>query len=201
MTEVKITVGLPDKFRAEAAHLYFDSFWPKLSKVLGQDQKHQIAALATPKLRADRAIIAQGASELLGIAGFKRDGIGLVDLKLADLQKHFSWWGGLWRGAALTLLDREDQADTLLMDGICVSNAARGQGIGTLLLNAIEDEARRLGLARVRLDVIDSNPRARALYERQGFQAVRTSNLGPLAYVFGFSAATEMHKMIGAHHE
>ena len=37
-----------------------------------------------------------------------------------------------------------------------------------------------------------SNPRARALYEREGFIAGETETLGPLRYIFGFDSSTKM---------
>jgi RimJ/RimL family protein N-acetyltransferase len=49
-------------------------------------------------------------------------------------------------------------------------------------------------LHEVRLDVIDTNPRARALYERKGFVATGEQKLGPLKPVFGFSSATTLIK-------
>ena len=78
------------------------------------------------------------------------------------------------------------------MDGICVDAAARGQGVGTRLLNAVKSEAAKRDLGHVRLDVIDTNPKARALYERQGFVAQGTQDIGPLRHVFGFRRATQM---------
>ena len=82
------------------------------------------------------------------------------------------------------------------MDGIFVEPAARGQGVGTALLNAIEVHCAHQGLRQIRLDVIDTNPRARALYERLGFAERSVLSLGPLRAVFGFSSATEMTKAI-----
>jgi len=73
-----------------------------------------------------------------------------------------------------------------------VSEAARGQGVGSALLSAIRGKAITLGYCKVRLDVIDTNPRARALYERQGFIPESTSNIGPLRHIFGFRSATIM---------
>ncbi len=191
--------GLPDRFRPEAARLYFTAFWPKLSRILGAGHQDGIAAIAAPRLRADRAIVAHDGATLLGVAGFKRNGHGLIDLSLGDLGRHYGWFGGLWRGLALSFLDREARPGELLMDGICVSAQARGQGIGTRLLDAIAQEARRSGATTIRLDVIDTNPRARDLYLylRQGFQPVRTQSLGLMRHIFGFSAATEMHKPSG----
>jgi RimJ/RimL family protein N-acetyltransferase len=46
----------------------------------------------------------------------------------------------------------------------------------------------------VRLDVIDGNARARALYARFGFVAVKTERLGMLRHFFGFDASTTMIK-------
>ena len=46
--------------------------------------------------------------------------------------------------------------------------------------------------AAVRLDVIDSNTRAIALYHRLGFTVVGRQDIGLLRLVFGFSAALTM---------
>lgn len=193
---VIIENGLQDRFRLEASLLYFQAFWPKLSSIMGADRMEHVARLAAPRLRASRAVVARARDRLLGVAAFKQQGMGLVDLRLQDLKTIYGLWGGLWRGAALSLLDRGERDGELLMDGICVDVAARGTGVGTLLLDAIEQTAKAQGARTIRLDVIDTNPRARALYERRGFTAVRTRRLGPLAPVFGFAAATEMQKLV-----
>ena len=92
----------------------------------------------------------------------------------------------------MSLIERDLNDGTLLMDGISVDAIMRGQGVGTALLNAIKAEAIRRGATAVRLDVIDANPRARALYERQGFEAIGTDHLGPLRWIFGFRSSTKM---------
>ena len=60
------------------------------------------------------------------------------------------------------------------------------------MLEAIKTEAIARGQTQVRLDVIDSNHRARALYERQGFVAIGTECLSPMRHLFGFDHATRM---------
>lgn len=52
---------------------------------------------------------------------------------------------------------------------LAVHADARGRGAGTSLLTAVEHGARELGCSYVTLEVDDSNPRARALYQRYGF--------------------------------
>ncbi len=198
MADIVIEPGLHDRFLDQAAHLYFTAFWPKLTRILGANRLHDVATLAAPKLRADRAISAHDGRQLFGVAGFKHGGTGLIDIGLGDLQTLYGWWGGLWRVLALSVLERDERKGELLMDGICLAEASRGQSIGTRLLDAVEAHARDTGAAAaVRLDVIATNPRARTLYERHRFHATRQSHLGPLKSIFGFSSATEILKPLG----
>lgn len=45
----------------------------------------------------------------------------------------------------------------------------RGQGVGTMLLDAVAKRARELGCCRVTLEVASDNSGAKKLYERSGF--------------------------------
>ena len=55
----------------------------------------------------------------------------------------------------------------------------RGQGIGRLLLEAVEEKARALDCCKLTLEVDESNQRARQVYQRAGFgQADRIAEIG-----------------------
>ena len=56
---------------------------------------------------------------------------------------------------------------------MAVKPERRGAGIGTALLAAAEDEARRCGLPYMALMVTEENAVARRLYERAGYQTER----------------------------
>jgi GNAT superfamily N-acetyltransferase len=58
---------------------------------------------------------------------------------------------------------------------------ARGRGVGRVLLVALEDAARDLGYARVRLDTGPRQPHARALYESAGYAEIPDYNDNPAA--------------------
>ena len=60
--------------------------------------------------------------------------------------------------------------DSLRMLALDVGRAFRRQGIGTALIEAIEDKARREGLRSVNLEVELDNHAALHLYERLGYQ-------------------------------
>ncbi|MFO0769034.1 MAG: GNAT family N-acetyltransferase [Nitrospiraceae bacterium] len=73
--------------------------------------------------------------------------------------------------AVLTFgFDHEFGGRTGLLTDFYLSEAWRGQGIGSLALEAIELEARALGLRALDLYVLDANPNARRLYLRRGFK-------------------------------
>ena len=58
---------------------------------------------------------------------------------------------------------------------------ARGRGAARALLGALEDAARDLGYARVRLDTGRSQPHARSLYESAGYRSIGDYNDNPFA--------------------
>ena len=53
---------------------------------------------------------------------------------------------------------------------IAVSPAARGKGVGRKLLDAVKDEAKKLGCCKVTLEVRSDNARAMGLYKSVGFK-------------------------------
>jgi ribosomal protein S18 acetylase RimI-like enzyme len=142
------------------------------------------------------AVAAIRADELVGVAGFKHAGNGLVGVQYEAMRQAFGWIGGLWRVLALSIFSRRETPGELLMDGIVVDNSLRGQGIGSQLLDAVVAFAAERGYRRVRLDVVDTNPRARQLYERKGFVATQTASYPYLRAIFNFGSATTLVKTL-----
>jgi len=190
-----ITIGFSPHERAQVAALYWAAFGQKLGRVMGPAPR--ALAFVQSVLDPTHALCARNeAGEILGVAGFKTHSGALVGGALRDLITHYGPIGSLWRITVLGLLERDTENVRFLMDGIFVDDAVRGRGVGTALLDAICAEARARGYAEVRLDVIDSNLRARALYERVGFVAGKVHHLGVLRHVFGFSSATVMVRQV-----
>lgn len=188
---VTVFSGLPAHLRADAARLYWEAFGGKLGRVLGPEAR--ALAFFTRVIRTDHCLAAlDGQGHLIGIAGFKTAQGSFAGGGWGDLTAIYGAWGGRWRGCLLYSLNRDVDNDRFLVDGICVARAHRGQGVGSLLLAALYDEAAQRGYRSIRLDVIDANWRARALYEREGFLATGTERLGLLRHLFGFAASTTM---------
>jgi ribosomal protein S18 acetylase RimI-like enzyme len=187
----RIRAGLPEGLRPAAARLYWEAFGGKLGRVLGPDVR--ALAFLHRTIRADHCYVAlsdEGA--LLGLAGFRTPEGSFAGGGMRELVATYGRAGALWRSAVLWALEREVDNDRFLLDGVCVDAGARGQGIGSALVETLCAEARARGYQAIRLDVIDTNLRARALYERLGFIPVRTASIGALGHVFGFRAAVTM---------
>ena len=192
---MNIGQGFAEDERAEVAVLFWQAFEGKLRRSLGPKDKAE-RFLATA-FHPDFALCARDDTEaILGVAGFKTNDGALLGGGMRDLAVIYGWPGALWRGPVLELLERTLQPGLMLMDGIFVRDGARGQGVGSALLAALTDHARSLGCTEIRLDVIDTNPRARALYERHGFSASGHVSMGPAGWLFGFSRATTMLRQL-----
>ena len=186
-----IKPGFWDAERPIIAELYWQAFGAKLNSVLGPTLlAHSfLIDVLDPKF----GLVARDTGgRILGVAGYKTNEGALVGGGVSDMTRHYGFLGTLWRVPLLLVLEREVEEGLLLMDGICVTEAARGRGIGSALLEAIKSHATDMKLDAVRLDVIDSNPRARALYQREGFVEEGDTNMGPLQSVFGFRSAKRM---------
>lgn len=188
---VTLSTGFAEDERPAVAALYWEAFGQKLGRVLGPERL-ALRYLASA-LDPHHAICARGAGgELLGVAGFKTPYGGLVEGGVRAMVGAYGLLGAMWRAGLLAALGQDIDNRRFLIDGLFVTEAARGQGIGTALIAALAEEGTRRGYRELRLEVVEENSGARALYERLGFAVAGQHRLGLLRLVFGFRAAVTM---------
>lgn len=194
MQEVIIGDGFNDDQRERVADLFWEAFGRKLRPGFVDERAGRAVLFAT--LRSDRMLVASRSGEVLGICGYHHDGVGSIDLSWSNVKGVISFPSFLRATLVLAIISTTNRKGALVLDGIAVQGAARGQGIGTALLNAATRKAEVSGASVLRLAVIDSNPKARALYEREGFHEVQAGSIGPLAGIYGFKNYVNMERTV-----
>lgn len=194
---ITIQQGFPGELRFEAAGLYDAAFGAKLSIAI-PDKDLRLAVLREA-FNPNFCFVAMSGGELVGIAGFKTTIGSLTEgMTFGELRAQLGLFEAVRAILVLALFQRTPPKGQLLMDGISVSPKMRGSGIGSSLLRQLIEYARLGGYRTLRLDVIDTNPAARRLYERLGFVATSTAKLGHLRGLLGFGAATTMEYAVHA---
>lgn len=182
--------------RGQAASLFEGAFGDKMRVAIRDGQKR--IAVMERLIIADHVVIARDGDQLLGMAGLSSLGPpyegGLMGQSWdpRPLRDALGWVGATWATLSLRLADHHPAADELYVDGLAVAPATRGQGVGSRLLAEIAATARRQGLPFVRLEVVDTNPRAQALYERLGYTVTRVESFRPVQRWTGFGALISM---------
>ncbi|PRB00966.1 GNAT family N-acetyltransferase [Microbacterium sp. MYb64] len=190
LSDVAITAGIPRGQRPRVARLYWQAFHRKLRPALSDEQR------AVPYLESlladDRVVCAHADGTVIGVVGFSLRGRAAVGFSFAELRARYSTFTAPVRALLLGVLERRTHPGSLLLDGISVAPEARGLGVGTALLAHVRRLALDEKMDAVRLSVVDTNPRARDLYQRLGYVAEESASIGPLRRLYGFRTATEM---------
>ncbi len=187
---------LPDEFKASAIQLYFNSLKEKLGPVLGDDSRAQ--EVLESNLATKQCLVAICDQNLVGVLGIQTDKGGFINPTLNKMVKVYGKVGGIFRLIGLALLHHKTASDELYVDGVAVADEMRGKGIGSQLFELLERIASKKGIRTISVEVIDSNPRAKALYERLGFVLIKQRTVWPcnLFFNFPFRSAALMVKMM-----
>ncbi|AWZ08710.1 MULTISPECIES: GNAT family N-acetyltransferase [unclassified Streptomyces] len=192
---VTVRRGLPAGAERRAAEMYWAAFGRKLGPALNPPDK--AVPFIAAHLNADRAVCAILDGQLVGLAGYQLGGRALTGGSASAVLRVYGHLRGLPRLLLLALFERHPAPGQLVMDGIAVDPGIRGRGVGSLLIEEVAAVAAEQHCREIRLDVIDTNPRARALYERRGFTAVGTERTPYLRGLLGFGAVTTMRRTVG----
>ncbi|MFD4829031.1 GNAT family N-acetyltransferase [Streptomyces uncialis] len=192
---VTVRRGVPAGAERRAAELYWGAFGRKLGPALNPASK--AVPFLAGHLSSPRTVCALVDGQLVGLAGYQHGGQAPAGGSARAVLRAYGHLRGLRRLLILALFERRPAPGQLVMDGIAVDQDMRGRGIGSLLIEEVAAVAAERECREIRLDVIDTNPRARALYERRGFTALRTARTPYLRRLLGFGAVTTMRRPVG----
>lgn len=111
-------------------------------------------------------------AQLVGVTGFKTASVAVFDgMTFSPLRRELGARAMSAR-AAVALMHRKLQPDTLRIEFVAVAESVRGHGSATSMLEAIDSIACNVGAKHIELNVEPENISAQRLYERVDFQFV-----------------------------
>ena len=195
---IEITTHLESSTQlVEAATVYYEAFAHKLDGLeFNSRPPEQAIRILVASIQPEMGVYALLDGRVIGVAGMQYRGRRFYVVPWRVWRAEFGLAGGLWRWLWFRLGQYfvHPAADALRVDGIAVSATARGLGVGTQLMAALAAHARAAGLRAVELEVVDTNPDARRLYERLGFVVLKEARYGRLTAAGGFTGATYMRQ-------
>jgi len=152
------------------------------------------ARLLERSLADDRILTAVSGERLIGFAGLHYSGREWFDPNLESLIRVLQW--GFFRVMAMgIILFKRPKQNVMHLDTLAVHPDVCGEGIGTQLVDAVVALANAEGKRFVTLEVEDTNPHAKRLYERLGFVVDKFEKLPWLwSKAFAFSGSYHMSK-------
>jgi len=194
---VELRWGLPEKYRLEVAAMLYDTFERKYRHTLGP-RSFAIPFFAT-QLVPQFALLALHDGNLVGMVAAKTTAGELLNIR-------FLQWLQTYRLRALRsfiigapFYFEHRKPSILTLSSLSVKPTYRGQGIGTALVNEFLRVAKEKGYRTVHLEVINTNKRAKSLYERLGFKIVKYHKIpAPWDRWLGFSGKYDMEYVINS---
>jgi len=191
---ISIQRGFTDDLRVPTARLFWEGFGDKLGFVMGEAS--QAIGVIAESFVPENIYIARDEERVVGVIVLRdsaeRDGL---EINPSLAHKHYGFLSGTLRfwvmGLVFSTVPNEGE---LWVDSIAVASTARGQGIGSQLLGAAFQFAEENNYQAVGLEVVNNNPRARALYERIGFEATAEKSVGFFSRWVGFDSYLRMVK-------
>jgi ribosomal protein S18 acetylase RimI-like enzyme len=198
---IEITQKLQTPEQAfEVAQIFYEAFRLKIHHLdLFPRSTEQAIRILTGGFRPANGFYALEDGHILGVVGLDWPGGNyFLHFTRSGLAAEFGGVGALWRLAWIRFNHwfSRPHAQEVRIAAIAVAGTARGKGVGSLLLERVFEHARQHGCRAVVLEVIDTNPRARKLYEQLGFKTIRTEWTGPVTARAGFTGFNFMRKNI-----
>jgi len=189
----------------EIADLLADSFNKKIESVWIMTKNKNISVpLIQESMNRDQCLVYKKDGKVAGICGLEMSEAPIfIDISFSSFNKYFSFLPALFRFFAYKIYKKSQGqiADhSIFIDLLAVDAEFRGQNIGTTLLKQAEDLASHLNKKYLVLEVVNTNDRAKKLYETFGFKEKSYEEINvlfkPFTKAANFTGFTTMVKEI-----
>lgn len=194
-----LTGHIPEELKGASIDVFLEGFGRKVDHLmLKPKDRAQAKRVYLDGADFTSALYAISEGRVLGILGFQHQRTKFINLNLGTLKHEFGLFGGAVRKLSGSVFKdlHPLKGDEVRVQVISVSEEVRGTGVGHQLLEALFAYGRSHHCTGVRLEVVNTNPHAKKLYEALGFRACGSLPYGPIATKAGFSSQHLMKKAL-----
>lgn len=177
--------------------LYYGFFNKINSLFLLTKNESQARRMIRDIINIENSIVVFNDDKIVGIALLESSGNKSFKFDWVLMHREFGIFGAILRRCNYWFIHGTSRSDNELhIKAITILENFRNQGVGSYLLSEIESFAKDSKFDQLTLEVIDSNPAAKRLYERLGFTTYRTVSTWPHTSLSGFRSFDCMIKHI-----
>jgi ribosomal protein S18 acetylase RimI-like enzyme len=186
---------LTDSFKNKFADIYFQAFGRKITALIKPESKAR--EIIIKSINYDVALYALDESEnLLGFLGYQTNSRKFTRYKYYNFREYYNPASAFLKWIILKLSIPRLKKTDIRIDSIAVDGGMRGKGVGSSLIEHFFNYAKSNNYKKIYLEVVDTNPEAKKLYCRLGFNTEKRVNFYFFARRAGFSAEDIMFKEI-----
>ena len=178
--------------REAIASIIKDGFWGKMGNYFRNVNNDESINILEQAITFDKGFYYKENGIVLGVAL-----LATRNTPYMNFNRRLGKRLGLWNGFLLQLgfgTLKPKLEDGLKLEMLAVSPEARGKGVGTKMLDHLSQLALHEGFKRITLEVIDSNEKAKDLYEREGYKDKKYINTALFTRGMGFRGYFKMQK-------
>jgi len=198
ISKIKISVKINEEQLNQAMNIFYSAFKQKIRPLIKSREK--AVAIYKNSLNKDRVFYALIENDVVGIAGLHYENKNFIEIKYSYLRKYFNPFTSYFIYFMWKIFSPKVKEDAVRIDSIAVKEQFRGAGIGTDLINKVLEFAKNKAFKEVVLEVVNTNPKAKKLYERMGFKEKKHVRYYFLTRPAGFSSEYIMSYAIPHNH-
>ena len=150
-----------------AVEIFYEAFERKIAALM--KPKKSAIKVHRSAFKPEMAFYAESKGSIVGLAGLNYRNKSFLEFNYSDLRKAFNPFKCIFYFFIFKFSKPKIKKDVVRLEALAVDKTCRSKGVGTLLIKKVFNFARDNGFKEVLLEVVDTNPRAKVLYERLGF--------------------------------
>ena len=183
--EIKIIKELPEHLYHQTAEIVYEAFGRKINCIIRP--KNKAILILERSINPELGFFAISKGKVIGFLGIHYLDNEFLRMNFSNIKKEFNFLKSFFIWFLFRINSPNLKKEEIRINYLAVEKSIRGNSVGTKLTKIFLDYAKKQGFKTARLEVVDTNPRAKKLYEKIGFSVKKIKKYYFLTRRAGFS--------------